>query len=184
MTKWREDQSWPRECVFAIGVVALNYGLLETLFLSLFTTVLNIEEKTAGRIFERIGNDARENLVEECLKNTELSTGLRSDVEHFIKGFHIAAANRNILMHSSHGGVIVRGEEESLRLTRRSRAGIYQELKPSLAELRKLADDIEELALFGALLEQSIRMYRNRLSQGRDVKGWQEPSPDRQPCQM
>ena len=179
MTDWRKDDIWPKNSVFAIGVISLNYGLLETIFLTLFTTVLDIEPKTAQRIFERIPNEFRERLVLDRVKDNELTAGLMSDVKHFIEGFRICAGNRNILMHSSHGGVILHDEEKGLRLTRRSRAGIVQELKPPLVHLRKIADDTEAFARFGALLAQTIRRYRNRLSQGLDMTGWQAPSPDR-----
>ena len=103
---WPKDLPLPKDDVFAIGVIALNYGWLEAIFQSLFRVVTEMTEAQAAAIFQRLSNDQRQDTLSELLAASRLPISLKDGVVHFSKAFKTCAENRHAVMHSRSGGIL------------------------------------------------------------------------------
>src|ERR1700694_5794823 len=93
--RWPEYLPAPSDDVFAIGVVALNYGQMESMFKHLFAVVTRMNDFQVSALFYRIPNNTRLNVLSDLMNQTTLPEKLKDRVLHFCDGFKICAANRH-----------------------------------------------------------------------------------------
>jgi hypothetical protein len=99
-------EGWPPyrvgnpEYLHALGVVASVFSLLELRLRSLFHLYYRLPTVIAYGLFEKNNNQERIKLVEEVLPYSCHPDTIRDHVTHFLEGYRVCVANRNILMHS------------------------------------------------------------------------------------
>jgi hypothetical protein len=91
--------------LLALGVIALMYGQLESMFQHVFSAVTSLNEIQASAIFQRIPNNVRQDILFQMMAQTTLPDQLKEEVQHFGLGFKTCAANRHAIMHSHSAGV-------------------------------------------------------------------------------
>ncbi len=87
--------------IHAIGVVASKYNLLEFRFRSLFPIYTRIPTGPAYKLFAKISNEMRLELMHECIDFSTHPDAIKSEVRHFLAGFKACSDNRNIFMHAT-----------------------------------------------------------------------------------
>jgi hypothetical protein len=150
------DSVWPsylkgqRDHIHAIGVVALNFNRLEIFLHSLLFHYLGTKNEAAhAHVCRSLNLHSLLELFNICLASKEKSHAVRADLAHFAKCYQACADNRNILMHSDLDELDT--TEELLTLSKRSGAKphIFNQLKVSVEELRRVADEIFGTYLYG-----------------------------------
>src|SRR5437764_2608998 len=172
---WRDDR-WPlylpgpRHDILAMGVISLTYGQLENLFRTVFSLVADMNEYQIAAIFERMPNNHRLSALAQMLGKTTLPEVLKERVSHFCNGFRICAENRHAIMHSHSGRMYTSysRNERGILLTKYSRSGNKLICAASLAELRRVADQAHEYAVFGMHVATEIRIFRLHLERGEE----------------
>jgi hypothetical protein len=156
---WPKDLPLPRDHVFALGVISLNYGQLEGIFQYLFAEATGIGQAQAAALFQRLPNDQRRDILGQLLPLADFPSEIKDSVAHFAAAFKICADNRHALMHSRSGGVCPTG----LVLDKTTRSGGMLTCKPTLIDLQQIADSMHAFSIFGAMLlgdMQSFVTYR------------------------
>jgi hypothetical protein len=157
MTK-SADSPWPfymrgqRDHIHAIGVVALNFNRMELLLHRLLYRYLGTESEAAhAHICRSLNLHSVLELFNICVAK-EKSASRRDHLRHFSRCYEACAANRNILMHSDLDEL--ESTEQALALFKRSGAKphIRNQLKLSIEELRRVADEIFDVYLYGSHL--------------------------------
>jgi hypothetical protein len=156
-SKWPSYPIEPRESVFALGVVSVNYAGLEFALGSVFTNVLDLASNITWALLQKIGNEARIALLEQALCERDWPAELKECVIHFIKGFKILAENRNQLIHSN----IFAGVEEQITLYKSNRAGKTILIQISPADLRQVADNMMVYRDYGLAVANAIVLLGN-----------------------
>jgi hypothetical protein len=151
-SEWPTYTRAPRDSVFAIGVVSINYAQLEFALTAMFSTTLNIPISLASIIIPKIGNDVRTKLMIQTLPERPWPDRLKDQASHFITGFSICAENRNLLVHSN----MFSGSPDAIVLFKSARDGRTIQCNPTLAELRKVADDMHTYFNYGLWLSNHI----------------------------
>ncbi|HZK90468.1 MAG TPA: hypothetical protein VFC56_10010 [Stellaceae bacterium] len=169
----------PRDDIFAIGVVALTYGLLENILRVLFSCVADLNDFQALAIFERMSNAGRLDSLKDILKKTTISKPLKERVLHFCSAFDICAENRHGIMHSHSGGIYTRAniEERGILITKYTRKGNKLVCAISLQELRNIADSMNCYASYGALLSSDIGIFKRLQARGKSADFERMPLP-------
>lgn len=167
-TRWPEYMPLPREDIFAIGVVALNYCQLENMFQAVFSAVTRLNDHQTSALFHRLANNVRKDVLSELLAKTTVPDELRELVIHFLVGFGRCADNRHFIMHSSSGGIHqgAANGAHGLVLERHSRAGALLVSYVTLEQLKQIADDIHRYSTFGANLSGDLESYAIRVGAG------------------
>jgi hypothetical protein len=180
---------WPnylpaqRDELIALGVIALNYGQLESMFQHVFAEVTRLNEIQVAAIFQRIPNNVRQDILFQTMAQTTLPDPLKELVQHFGLGFKACAANRHAVMHSRSGGVFTsqgRGIRGIL-LTKYSKAGNKLVCPAGLTELREVADGMHIFMTFGSRITGDIRNFIVCRLNGREEEFWRIPLPDKPP---
>jgi hypothetical protein len=155
---WPDFLPGPRSHLQALGVISLSYGQLEGMFQHLFAEVTGLNRDQVSALFQRIPNNIRENVMLELLRKTTLPKNLKELVQYFSEGFAACAENRHGLVHSSSGGTIAgyQSDHYGFVFTKYSRAGNRLVCTPTLAELRAVAESMDQYALFGGMLAQAL----------------------------
>lgn len=167
--KWPPYLVYPREDVMALGVVSLNYGLLERMFQHLFEAVGDFNEHQIAAFFQRINNNVRLTVFNELIDKTNISSELKDDAEYFCSAYKICAENRHALMHSRGAGIF-RSQSRGtggMMLKRATRSGKPIVCAVTLPDLRTVADDIHAFTSFGGDVITNVRSYKTCLREGR-----------------
>jgi hypothetical protein len=182
--KWPEYLAGPREDTQALGVIALNYGQLENAFRLIFSAVTRMNEIQVAAIFGRMPNNIRQTVLAEVMAQTTLPDVLKERVNHFTFGFKVCADNRHDVMHSHSGGVFT-SQSRNVRgflLTKYSKSGNKLVCPASLEDLRNVADEIYQYAMFGLSLTSDINLlFQVRMTDGDDERFWKFPLRDKPP---
>ena len=172
--EWPAFPTPPKEVVFAVGVVAVSYNALESLFFALFALVTGIPSHLQSALFQRLANNERVDLVRAALGGNKWPEETIVLFEHFLAGYDICAANRNVLMHSIAGI-----GEEPTPLTKFTKRGSMEVLPTSLDNIRRAADDIASFSTYGVTL--AGRLMTNRMDDGRFDPAARLPWPEKPP---
>jgi hypothetical protein len=173
------DYLWafPTDDVFAIGAISLNYIRLETVFLELFYRLTNKAVNEVLGLFHGLHNPDRIDTFLESLANGDLPEQCHQPARDFADAFKKCADNRNALMHSFSPGLHTSRSAgaRGILLVKYSRVGDVSAHAATLSELRRIADDVHEWAVYGAAINSRIRIFRkNRTLQ---VPWPAKPSP-------
>jgi hypothetical protein len=178
--RWPDYLPIPREDVFALGVVSLNYNQLEGMFGALFEAVTMVGPIQASAIFYKLPNDKRQDVLLEIMERATLPAQLKESIRYFCTGFRICAENRHDLMHSGSVGVYTRYSDKAhgLLLSRVSKSGKWLVHAATLADLRAIADEMHAFTLFGAWVDSDVRSYLTYQGRG-EASSWHAPSRDK-----
>jgi hypothetical protein len=149
---WPRYNVGPRECMFVLGVIGVNYAHLEFALAAMFATVTGMGMDTVGPLLPKIRNNVRLDLMRERLPGHRWPEEVIEHVRHFINGFNVCADNRNLLMHSN----IFTLSTDEIILFKNSNSGKGITCNPTLAELRQVADDMHTFFGYGLALSNAI----------------------------
>ncbi|MBN8982132.1 MAG: hypothetical protein J0I29_12790 [Rhizobiales bacterium] len=161
--KWPDYLPGPKSHLAALGVISLTYGFLEEFFQLLFADVTGMNRDQVTALFQRLPNNNRTKVMRELLEKSTIPANIKELVIHFVKGFEICAENRHGLMHSRSGGIargISSNDHYGFVFTKNTKSGTPMISLPSLADLRAIADAMNEYAIFGAWVGQAINSAR------------------------
>src|SRR3954468_13469385 len=180
---WPSYLSGPRDDIFAIGVISLNYGKLENSFRILFSNVAHLNDFQAAAIFNRLPNNHRKDVLLELMAKSILPQKLRDRIRYFAKGFTTCSGNRHDIMHSHSGGVYTsqsRGERGIL-LSKYTKQGAKRVCPASLENLKITADEIHQYAIFGSVISTEIKSFLAFREKNDGAAFWQIPLRDKPP---
>lgn len=174
---WPSYMPGPKEDIYALGVICLRYGQLESIFQLVFSQATRMDLEQASAIFFRIPNNVRHDVISSLMETGALPDVLKDLVRYFLKAFKICAENRHALMHSHSGGVHYNIEKErgGILLRRYTRSGSVEVSPATIQELRQVADDIETFVTFGAAVSAELALHFDRLDRGDHAQ--RKPSP-------
>lgn len=150
--KWPAFPIGPRDSIFAMGVVSLQFNALEVTLRAIFGTVFRLMPDEQTMICTKIGSRAVVTLIEQKLPKTGWCESHQDGVAHFIKAFSICVENRDHLAHSE-----LAWAEETV-LIKRTRQGQTVIAAPTLDELRAVADDMHVYCGYGFALVNAINL--------------------------
>lgn len=161
--QWPSYMPLPREDIFALGVISLNYCHLENMFRLLFSSVARWNDFQTAAVFHRLANNIRMDVISELLTKTTIPVETKKLIEHFVTGFRLCADARNLIMHSSSGGLHRSDRAVGLVLERHSKTGNKLVCYLTLDDLRRVADDIHRYMTFGAYVVTEVKNYVTHL---------------------
>lgn len=167
----------------ALGVISLNYGLLERMFQHLFAAVGDLNDHQIAALFQRIPNNIRLMMIYELMAKTKLPEKIKDRVDYFCTGFKVCAENRHALMHSRIGGLFtsVSQQTRGIMFTKATRAGAEVVCPATLQELRTVADDIHAYSQYGSDVVSDVTNYKTCLMLGNLDEFWRVPLRDKPP---
>jgi hypothetical protein len=137
---WPKYETAPADRLHATGVLIANFNTLEVILLGIFGIATKIPNDLTSAVFSKLDSEARSNLIKKALRERPAADGVLDAVEGFLRAFEACARNRNLLAHS----IQTNGEGSPLfKFTRKGRLEVY---KPSLEEIRRIADEIKEVS--------------------------------------
>jgi hypothetical protein len=153
---WPSYKVGPAESIFAIGVASIKYAQLEYILSVLFRHVLEISIDETSRFLARTRNtDTVLSLMTARINSMYLPDDVRERLTAFISGFRTCAQNRNLLMHSN----VRANAEQAISLFKTNAEGKMILCRPTIAELRKVADDMHVFFQFGIMLENALTAH-------------------------
>ena len=160
-----------------IGVISLNYGQLENAFRRIFSAVTRMNDIQVAAIFDRLPNNNRQTVLEEVMAQTTLPEKLKERVDHFTLGFKTCADNRHAVMHSHSGGVFTSQSRNTrgILLSKYTKSGKKVVCPASLPELREVADDIHDYAIWGFRVAGEITSFAEALAADDEASFWRVP---------
>ena len=107
MNERKDLDGWPSErdqiasvpYIHAFGQVTLSYNMMEIMMGNLFTTCVPMELDFAERLFHKLNNRERIDLLSALVRTNEKESEAREAILHCIRCYDICTDNRNILMH-------------------------------------------------------------------------------------
>lgn len=180
---WPNYLPAPKDDIYALGVICLLYGQLESMFQLVFSAATTMDLEHTYAIFHRIPNNVRQDVLGSLMASGTLPETLKDLVRHFSSAFKICAENRHALMHSHSGGTHYSVEQgrSGILLRRYTRSGKTEVSKATLIELRKVADDIEAYVLFGAAIASEITIHFRLIELGKPTREKPPPLCDKPP---
>src|ERR1700730_52402 len=154
-----EPQAWPtysigpKDSIFALGVVSVNYARLEHAIHAMFAVILGIDGVVSHHLMFKIGPEMRDKLMREMLPTWPWPPNVTDLTKHFLHAQKICYDNRNMLMHSN----LITGSDKTTVLYKHQRDGKIALARPSIKELHKVADDMHIYYNYGIHLSNMIR---------------------------
>jgi hypothetical protein len=152
--EWPAYQIGPKDSIFALGVVSVNYARLEFAVHGMFAAILGIGGALSYRLMYKIGPEMRDKLMREMLPTRHWPIPVDDRAWHFIEAHKICYENRNKLMHSN----LMSGSDQAIVLYKIGRDGKSTLTNPTLSELRQVADDMNKLFDYGLWLSNLINL--------------------------
>jgi len=175
-TDWPRYQVGPRDGIFALGVVSVNYARLEFAVQAVFTTLLGITSELSARLMFKLTPEVRDKMMREMLPMHDWPDNVLDLLLHFIEAHKTCYENRNKLMHSS----LISGSEQAIVLYKTGRDGKTTLTNPSIPELRQVADDMMSYFNFGMHLSNMINLELLGIK-AREGDAWYRAWPDKPP---
>lgn len=138
-----------KEHMHALGVIAANYNDLEGHFYRLFY-ITQPQFEVGKLVFSKLNNANRMEVARKVAETQPQE--FRERYEHFLSGYGTATDNRNILMHSrAHNASLSDITASHLTLAKSSKKAPDENnfVSLDLPELRSIADEMAEFAMFG-----------------------------------
>ena len=168
---WPAYQIGPRDSVFAIGVASSKFAELEQVLGFIFGIVFGVHDFDDELIVASVGSEAAAALITTKLNKLTWPEEIKTEVQHFIAGFHVCAENRNSLIHS----VMESRAGETAVLFKTAKQGRAQWLSLTLEELQAVADSMNAFCQFGRSLGNWINTSTSPLPFSSGTPSW----PDR-----
>jgi hypothetical protein len=151
------DNEWPnsdshigkRDHLHALGVITTNFNELELELLFLFTRYAGMEKSVAQKLWGSLANQKKRGLILDGVDASEADPIVKDLVVHFLNGFDIAEYNRNFFAHS----LVATPDSDQGHLSFgkgvRHQPDIWSFAHMKLEEIRRIADEISALRMFG-----------------------------------
>jgi hypothetical protein len=178
---WPDYLPGPREHLKAVGTITLIYGTLEGQFQWLLASVTALNDIQISAIFQRVTNDIRLNILTDIMAKTALPDELKEAIKHFMSWFSVCVENRNGLMHSRSGGMVLSQNDVGFLFTKFSRSGNRLVCSPSLIELRAVADSMHEFMLYASRLIGDVKHFQMTLGADKSRVFSLSPSSQKKP---
>jgi hypothetical protein len=175
-SEWPTYSTGPKDSIFALGVVSVNYARLEFAVYMMFTTILGLEGGASARIMFKVTPEMRDKLMRESLATREWPPDVMDRCRHFVEAHKVCYENRNKLMHSN----LLAMSPDAIILARTTRDGGTVLANPSLAELQRVADDMHTYFAYGTWLSNMINWEILGLKP-RAGDSWHRSWPDKPP---
>lgn len=163
------EQQWPpyrvgnADHLHALGVIASVFNLLEFRFRSLFNLYISLPTRMAYRLFAKISAEMRLELMYQALEHSTHPELIKEHVSYFLDGYKSCFENRNVLMHSvasftwldpnaERCPVLNPAQPDGIIVFQKwpkedpFRVNVY---RPSLPELRNVADEMNAFEVYG-----------------------------------
>jgi hypothetical protein len=174
---WERRRPEPKADIFAIGVISLNYGQLESIFGILFGKSVGMTEVQTSLLFQRIQNNVRLEIFRNLSSpRNDMPIAFLDRLNHFGEGYRICVDNRNAVMHSHSSGshYSVETGNSGLVLAKYTNSGKRMYCLATRDILRSVADSIDRFSLFGASLCTDLDILKSRQRRGDETY---QPSP-------
>jgi hypothetical protein len=153
---WPEYHVGSHDTIFAIGVASIKFAQLEYAMGAIFRTVLDINHDDVLVFIAQTRNyETIRRLLTAKINSTFYPEEVRAKLDTFVTGFKICADNRNLLMHSN----INASSEEPIMLHKANKDGRIIACRPTLQELRQVADDMNSYFIFGVMLANAVASH-------------------------
>jgi hypothetical protein len=149
---WPLYQHGPRDSIFAVGMVSVNYAQLEFAVYGMFSTILALQAETATRLVYKLTPEMRDKMMREVLPTRGWPEQVTDLAQHFIEGHKVCYENRNKLAHSN----LFAMSADAIILAKTGRDGRTTLANPRLDELRQVADDMKTFFQYGLHLSNMI----------------------------
>jgi hypothetical protein len=150
--EWPAYDIGPRDSIFALGAVSVNYARLEFAVYGMFSTIVGISTAVSARLMFKISPEMRDRMMREMLPTQNWPPNIADLAQHFIEAHKICYENRNKLMHSA----VNTGHRSAIILYKTGRDGKTTLANPLLNELRQVADDMDVFFDYGLQLSNMI----------------------------
>jgi hypothetical protein len=153
---WPAYQIGSHETIYAIGVASIKFAQLEYAMGAIFRTVLDINHDDVSVFIAQTRNyQTLLQLLSAKMNSTYYPEEVREKLEAFVKGFKICTDNRNLLMHSNINASL----EDAIMLHKANKDGRIIACRPTIEELRQVADDMNAYFHFGVLLANAVASH-------------------------
>lgn len=151
--EWPSYKVGPKDSIFALGIVSVNYALLEFAVLGMFSVVLGLEDELAPRLMFKASAEMRDRLMREMPPTRAWPDNVKDLTQHFIDAHKVCYENRNKLIHSN----LLAMTADAIILAKMGRDGQATLSNPLLSELQGVADDMKRFFDYGTQLASMIR---------------------------
>jgi hypothetical protein len=162
LSDMKDDPAWPsyhvgsHDTIYAIGVASIKFAQLEYAMGAIFRTVLDINHDDVMVFLAQTRNyETIRQLLSAKMNSTYYPEEVREKLKRFVTGFKICADNRNLLMHSNINASL----EEPIMLHKANKGGRIVACRPSIQELRQVADDMNTYFIFGVMLANAVASH-------------------------
>jgi hypothetical protein len=176
---WPSYQVGPPDSTFAIGVASIKYAQLEYALSDLFDWLVDVSHDDAVRFFAKTRNtETILSLMTARLNYMYLPDEGRERVAAFLSGFRTCNQNRNLLMHSN----IHASSRTATTLYKTNADGRTVLCRPTLEELRQVADDMDSYFAFGIALTDALQTFAGDERHFDEPRGGPIPWPNIPPA--
>jgi len=151
---WEHNYFGSPEDLNAAGAVIAAWNSCEFALHQLLFRVLKVDWKLMARIFNLLGNEAREELLRLHSREVLCSEELEA-VETFLEFQRICRENRNLVAHATYNSNSVEGGVSLSRSSRRDRL-TTQSFSISTKEMWEVAQATYDVSQFGSTLAMAI----------------------------
>lgn len=162
---WPSYPIGPKDSIFALGIVSVNYAQLEFAVYGMLSVILGIQGEVASHLMFKFNPEMRDKLMREILPTCKWPIDAADRSLHFIEAHKICYENRNKLAHSNLHVL----SPNAILLAKIGRNGKSTLANPLLSELRQVADDMHVYFQFGMWLSNMIKW---------DVLNWKPQEGD------
>lgn len=155
--------------------MALNYTNLEHSMFLFLERYLEVPLETSMELFDRLHNRARVDLITSLVRRVESATEAQDAVLYAVRGFELAAENRNLLVHARHHEPI--DGKFILSKPPADKPGQIRWYKVSVSDVRKAADAAAAFSTYVMLVWFALHSRRIAPNPRRPQLPWPDKPP-------
>ena len=147
-----QNSSWPKypvgpgEAIFCLGVIAINYAELCSVFEYIFSEIFLLDIDGGRSIVNKIGQNNAHALASQRLKSENNKVYNADLIEHFLEGRRRATDNRGLILHSELSYLV---QDKAFFVKPSKKTGDMNGIIRHVSELRDFADAIKAFSIFG-----------------------------------
>ena len=100
ISKWPQYAIGPREAIFSLGMMSINFAELSSILEYIFALIFDIDLDGSRIIVSKIGAENSMELASRRLNAANKIIDEHDLIRHFLVGYKISKDNRNQFMHS------------------------------------------------------------------------------------
>lgn len=142
---WPKYPTGPREAIFCIGMMSINFGELCSVFEYIFSAIFDLDLDGGRMIVSKIGADASIDLATRRLVSGNALVENSDLIQHFLQGYERCIKNRNQFLHSELAHIV----QDNAFFVKPSRQGNMIGIIVPIEGLRECADAMKTFSDFG-----------------------------------